>query len=102
MTNLQIKKEILRATKRTDEFKIELTIWTGDGCFYEEGSKMYTTLTIIELEENQVIDSTIELESDKLELFESDASIKILRKEQAKLYKYLNEFFNIEIDERNC
>lgn len=103
MSNIEIKKEIQKAVKHIDNYRIELIIWTGDGTYHKE------------IPENEdVIYGCIEVYNhddsfgDEIYTgsFGSDETmttkdIETLRQEQKKMYNYLKKHFkNITIDER--
>ncbi len=105
MTNSQIRKEILKATKRVNEdYKINISLWHAVDTRYEDNKRIdvvYNTIHIID-ENDVTIDHEITLKSDEIEqIEETESNLKMLRKEQKQLGTFLSEWFTIELYEGN-
>lgn len=91
MTNLQVEKEIRKATKGVDEFKVTINLWHAD-------DEVYNMLEIEDgagntVEHGVYLKSTIDCMED------NQGNIKVLKKEQQKLYKHLTTYFDVNIEE---
>lgn len=98
MTNIEIKKAIQTATKRIDNYKIELQIWKGDGTFHPEGTIINNEIAIYDNENENKYESIFSCYygiASENEIFENE--IEILRKEQKEMKKYLKKHFNVNI-----
>lgn len=105
MTKLQIRQEILKATKRIKEdYKVNISLWHAVDTRYEDNARIdvvYNTIHIID-KNDATIDHEITLKSDEIEqIEETESNLEMLRKEQKQLSEFLSEWFTVEIYEGN-
>jgi len=92
MQSLEIKKRILEATKKIQDFQVILILWHGDGTYHaelEEGEEVINNY--IEIYDN--CNNNIYSEG----FGKEDATTKdidLLKAEQKKMYNYLKKHFN--------
>lgn len=94
MTNLEIKKEIMRVTERVKKFEVRVYLWTGDGTYHEGYDVIYNVVDIVNLSNGEFLDNKISLPSDDEELIDNNEGYTVLREEQTKLVAYLKKHFS--------
>ena len=101
MTNLQIKKEIEQRIKRLKTYRIDLTLWHGDGT--SEGENIiYNDITIYNTSNGEKFNSIYYISYGTEGTETSEDDMKRLKSEQKKLATYLKKHFeNINCLEDN-
>jgi len=91
MTNVEIKKRIQIITKRVENFKVTIELWsTVDG--------IYNCVEIYNLDTNERIGCAISGTREE-NIEDTEENMKALKKEQKKLYNYLAKHFdNVEMN----
>lgn len=91
MTNTEIKKAIMEATKRLDSYNIEVVLWHDDNMYLEV--IMFEDGELVDLEQGLYFGSELE---------ETEENITTLKKEQKKMCEYLKKHFNnVTVTESN-
>lgn len=98
MTNLEIKKEILRVTKRLKNVEIRVVLWHGDSMEIE-GDAIYNEVLIFS--DNELLSLEHPLYFNKT-LRENNTNLITLKKAQQHTCIYLEKyFFNVVKEECN-
>lgn len=97
MKNNDIRKAILKATNKIENFSLNVILWHGDGTY--SGSNSLNIEVVISDEDNQLIDIERGIYAD-IEGIEDD--IKKFKKEQKIIFRYLKKYFaNVKLSEEN-
>lgn len=92
MTNAQMKKEIEQITKYEGDFKIQISLNYGDGCYHAEGDVMYWALDVLN-EDGERLDCTVEGSES---IFVTEENLKMIKKEIKKVENYMKKYFIVE------
>lgn len=100
MKNLEIKKIIQNATKGINNFRVEVILWHGQTT--EIDNAIYNEVVLYNERSNNIIECDSMYFGSELE--DNEENIKILKKEQKKVFNYLCKIFtnvNIAMKETN-
>lgn len=94
MTNVEIKKTIQKYTKGITDYRIELILWHGEVCTISDDFDrgIYNEVIIFDKDE-KLIDTDKDAMYFGNDMLDTDENVKILLKEQNKVYKYLKGHF---------